>query len=88
MLNCEGEGFPVPDITWYRNGTVIDASEDDRVSITTTPVPLANSVSSMLVITMAMLEDSGEYHCTLSSSVSEYEDVMSGMTMVSVERKS
>ena len=87
-LYCEGTGFPIPDITWYQNGTVIDASEDEYVTITTTSESSTRTVNSTLVITRAVMSNSGDYHCNLSSSVSEYEEVMSRVARVFVQGKS
>ena len=76
-LYCEGTGFPIPDITWYQNGTAIEDSSDDRVMVTATISMPTRTVNSSLVITTPMVNNSGHYHCILSSSVSEYDQVTS-----------
>ena len=84
MLYCEGTGFPIPDIAWYRNGSALDASEEDNVTVTHNKISPARTVSSSLVITIPTFNKSGEYHCNLSSSVRAYEDLMSQVALVVV----
>ena len=86
-LSCEGNGFLIPDITWYHNGTALDADMDENTTITTTPTSSTQTVMSELVISMAMVNDSGDYHCVLSSSVGDFEEVMSEMALVLIQSK-
>ena len=83
-LSCEGNGFPIPDITWYHNGTTLDADMEENINIKTTPTSSTQTVMSTLTISMAMVNDSGDYHCVLSSSVGE---VMSEIALVLVQSK-
>ena len=84
-LYCEGTGFPIPDITWYQNGTALESDSEDNTIITTISIPDTRIVNSSLVITRPMVNNSGLYHCNLSSSVSEYEQVMSEEVLVLVQ---
>ena len=84
-LKCNGTGFPIPDITWYQNGTALQSGTEDNVAITTNSVPDTRIVNSNLVITRPVVGNSGLYHCNLSSSVSAYEQVMSEEVLVLVQ---
>jgi len=63
MLTCNVTGFPIPAITWFQNGSAIDSGDN----IATTVQPLTRRISSTLTISMAMRDDSGVYHCNISS---------------------
>ena len=84
-LFCEGTGFPIPDITWYQNGTALESDSEDNTTITTIAINDTRIVNSSLVITRPMVNNSGLYHCNLSSSVSAYEQVMSEEVLVLVQ---
>ena len=85
VLTCVAAGEPIPSITWFQNGTVISDNQDNETSIMIEESPLNRSVSSILTITMAMVNNSGIYHCNISSSVEYFTDVMSGIALVLVQ---
>lgn len=84
MLYCEGTGYPIPDLTWYRNGTALDASGEDSMTITQNKIAPTRTVNSSLLITTPTFHKSGQYHCILSSSVMVYEDLTSQVALVVV----
>lgn len=73
IIFCEGEGYPAPNVTWYHNESA--PMEDTRVTIKNT---IENDVivTSEIIISMARMNDSGNYTCSLSS-ISTYEGVSS-----------
>lgn len=83
-LECEGHGFPIPNVTWFHNGSVTDNS---NYIITSLEEASNHTISSVLTMSMAMVNDSGYYHCNLSSFVSGYEDAMSEVALVLVQGK-
>ena len=85
VLTCVAAGEPIPSITWFQNGTVISDNQDNETSIMIEENPLNRSVSSTLTITMAMVNNSGSYHCNISSSVEYFPDVMSEIALVLVQ---
>ena len=85
VLTCVAAGGPIPSITWFQNGTVISDNQDNKTSIMMEENPLNRSVSSILTITTAMVNNSGIYHCNVSSSVEYFPDVMSGIALVLVQ---
>ena len=84
VLTCVAAGEPIPIITWFQNGTVISNNQDET-SIMMEENPLNRSVSSILTITMAMVNNSGSYHCNISSSVEYFPDVLSEIALVLVQ---
>ena len=84
ILSCEGFGFPIPTIAWYQNGTMIEVDED-MTTIEAISQPDNLTVSSVLTIVMPNVNNSGDYHCILSSSVAAYNDVMSEVVLVLVQ---
>ena len=85
MLTCVAAGEPIPTITWFQNGTVISDNQDNKTSIMMKENFLDQSISSTLTITMAMVNNSGIYHCNISSSVEYFPDVMSETALVLVQ---
>ena len=65
IQSCNATGFPLPSIQWYQNGTLV--TEDDRTSISN--LTDSRSVLSTLTVSVAMTNDSGEYHCNASNTV-------------------
>ena len=63
-ISCTAEGFPAPNVTWYHNGTEII----DPVTTSTNGVV----VSSSVLVSLAMANDSGQYTCNFTSPVSVY----------------
>ena len=73
-LQCVFTGFPIPDITWYRNNSLL--VEDDRIIIVTVPfneMPTGftaeefGRVTSFLNIENASVNDTGLYRCNANS---------------------
>ena len=86
VLTCVAAGEPIPTITWFQNGTVISDNQDNETSIIMMEENfLDQSISSTLTITMAMVNNSGSYHCNISSSVEYFPDVMSEIALVLVQ---
>ena len=55
VINCPVEGKPAPDVTWYKNGVLLDATPQRRYEI------LAGG--RQLRVKKAQLTDSGIYQC-------------------------
>ena len=78
-LSCETQGLPIPTIKWLHNGSI---SMNGQVS--TEMLPSTNGIMSMLVIPMAMVNDSGNYVCEASSNI---ETTTSATAQVLVQSK-
>ena len=50
-VNCEAEGFPIPEISWFVNGNQISDSDKFRL----------NKETGSLTIIDASMEDDGRY---------------------------
>ena len=82
-LICEASGFPIPNITWQHNGSLV--TSDDR-----TTLEFENgdrSTVGTLSIFGAMTNDSGEYECRVSS-LSLFSDILSAPALVLVQGRS
>ena len=86
VLTCGGFGFPIPTISWYQNGSLVEPEENDTATITTLSQSDLNT-SSVLTIVRPVVNNSGDYHCILSSSVAAYQDLMSEEVLVLVQSK-
>ena len=71
-LSCFASGVPAPDITFYHND--VEVVLDSRVV----------QVGSFLVITRAVVEDQGTYHCEVTNVVNT---TMSNSSMLIVFSK-
>ena len=60
-LSCNATGNPKPAISWTRNGSRVDASNNSRISF--------SENKHQLTITNVNRTDSGEYQCVASNSV-------------------
>jgi len=71
-------GFPRPKITWFHDGTVIDSTNDIKVTID------YERGESMLIIVEIFPEDEGEYTCSASN---EYGEIITTcrLTVISYE---
>ena len=85
-LRCDGLGLPIPTITWYQNGSMIDADESNDTTVTSDTFS-NRTVTSTLTIIMPMVNNSGNYHCNLSSTIEDYQEVMSEVVLVLVQGK-
>lgn len=90
-LFCEGTGFPVPEILWFRlessAETMIDSDANGAVTISFVTSSEDLTIISILTIASPSISDSGEYFCVLSSSVAAFSEVMSGIATVMVQGK-
>ena len=84
ILMCGGMGFPIPNITWIQNGYVIDMDQDNT-TINTTSSNSSRTTLSILTVSMAMVNNSGFYHCNLSSL--DFEDLTSEVALILVQSK-
>ena len=82
ILSCVGIGFPIPSIYWFQNGSAIDPDQDNA-TIVTDISELFRNTTSTLSISMAMVNNSGFYHCNLSSL--NFIDTMSQEVLVLVQ---
>ena len=81
VLVCTATGFPVPDIVWIHNGTVVDAAESDQTSIT--EVSMERQLMSTLTVTNTIFNNSGDYVCNATSS--EFDPVISDPVLVLIQ---
>ena len=71
-FTCSATGIPPPEITWMRNGVILNESVDSRISLSdpeTVPTGGGNiiSVSHTLNISTTRDNDSGPYTCVASN---------------------
>ena len=85
-LMCSASGYPVPTIIWTYNGTIVNEDENDRATIISELVA-SRSVISALTVSMAMINDSGDYACIATSSVSDFQSIVAGPVTVLVQGK-
>ena len=58
-LECSGTGFPVPSITWLKNGVKVQLGSDTRVS---------QSSDGSLYVRQVIEEDEANYTCLAENS--------------------
>ena len=83
-LVCSASGYPVPTIIWTHNGTLVNEDEHDRATIT--PQLIASrSFISALTVSGAMINDSGDYVCSVASSIRDFQPLMAAPATVLVQ---
>ncbi len=60
-LSCDASGSPAPELSWTRNGSPVETSNNSRIS-------LSNNNKS-LTITNVNRADSGKYQCVASNKL-------------------
>ena len=60
-LSCDADGHPVPTISWTRDGSAVDTSDNARISF--------SADKKQLTITNVNKTDSGEYRCVANNSL-------------------
>jgi hypothetical protein len=65
---CIAEGFPIPDVTWFHNGTRLENCTEQLRRIPAVCAEYRNP-SAILLIIFAKLNDSGQYVCTAENFV-------------------
>ena len=85
-LLCSASGYPVPTIIWTHNGTLVSEDENDRATITPQLIT-SRSVMSTLAVSMAEINDSGDYACIVTSSIGDFQNIIAGPVTVLVQGK-
>ena len=83
-LVCSASGYPVPTITWTHNGTMVSEEENDQATIISENIT-SRSVRSTLTVSMAAINNSGDYACIVTSSISNFQNLTSGPVTVLVQ---
>ena len=83
-LVCSASGYPVPTIIWTHNGTLVNKDENDRATIILELMGL-RSVMSTLAVSMAAINDSGDYACIVNSSIDNFQNITAGPVTVLVQ---
>lgn len=84
VMNCITEGFPLPSISFYKDGIIISDS-DDRFKITRS-VENINVVESLSVRDVK-LSDKGRYYCNASNFLVIEKNIQSNTHDVDVHCK-
>ena len=65
---CIAEGFPIPDVTWFHNGTQLENCTEQLRRIPAVCAEYRKPSATLLIIS-AKLNDTGQYLCTADNSV-------------------
>ena len=65
---CIAEGFPIPDVTWFHNGTQLENCTEQLRRIPAVCAEYRKPSATLLIIS-AKLNDTGQYICTADNSV-------------------
>ena len=63
-LQCQVEGFPKPEVTWFKNKVALNVSQDERIELHA----LQGNENARLVIKNIEFSDEGDYSCKAYSS--------------------
>ena len=83
-LMCSASSYPVPTIIWTHNGTIVSEDENDQATIISENIT-SRSVRSALTVSMAAINNSGDYACIITSSISDFQNLTSGPVTVLVQ---
>ena len=83
-LVCSASGYPIPTIIWTHNGTIVSEDENDRATIISENIT-SRSVRSTLTVSMAAINNSGDYACIVTSSISDFQNLTAGPVTVLVQ---
>lgn len=88
MLACEVSGVPLPSVTWFKGGVVIENGGRfviDEVSVVTQN---ERNISSTLTVLRLELSDTDTYYCTASNDGASDGDfsVVSDIVSITVQR--
>ena len=80
-LVCSASGYPVPTIIWTHNGTIVNEDENNQDTIIANMIS-SRSVRSTLTVSMAAINDSGDYTCIVTS---DFQNLTAGPVTVLVQ---
>ena len=83
-LVCSTSSYPVPTIIWTHSGTLVNEDENDRATITPQLIT-SRSVMNTLAVSMAAINDSGDYACIVTSSIGDFQNITAGPVTVLVQ---
>ena len=63
QLNCCINGFPIPEVKWYHNNSLLITDDDEHKIITQILEDFKLTVCSSIVTQNASLTDNGQYVC-------------------------
>ena len=82
-LTCIASGCPAPSISWTHNGTAVN----EIIYISITEQDGDRTTVSTLIVTGAVVNDSGQYECSATSPIGNFQIVESGPVTVLVQGK-
>ena len=66
-FNCQASGRPVPSISWYFKGVMIDVSNASKYNVSNTTKD--TTVTSLLTISNVQSSDVGTYTCQTENNI-------------------
>ena len=67
VLTCEGRAAPTPDITWMRDGVILNNDANINIATNIVTDSQRNRVSTLTVSSFTM-SDEGNYACNVSNT--------------------